>query len=92
MALSTLIIKVRIGLTGEELIEQVKENMCLQFFIGLEVFQYMAPFNPPTMMYFRKRLPESVVNVRNERIVCHGLNVIRSAAAADHDDGRNHGG
>jgi len=38
------------------------------------------------MVYFRKRLPESVVNDCNDRIVRHGLNVINSSAANDHDD------
>jgi hypothetical protein len=38
------------------------------------------------MVYFRKRLPESVVNDCNDRIVRHGLNVIHSSAANDHDD------
>jgi hypothetical protein len=41
---------------------------------------------------FRKRLPESVMNDCNERIVRHGLNVIRSSAATDHDDDTSHGG
>ena len=31
------------------------------------------------MVYFRKRLPESVVNDCNERIVGYGLKVIRSS-------------
>jgi hypothetical protein len=30
------------------------------------------------MVYFRKRLPEAAVNDCNERIVSHGLTVIRS--------------
>ena len=38
------------------------------------------------MVYFRKRLPESVVNDCNERIVLHGLRVIRSSPADHHDD------
>jgi hypothetical protein len=93
MALGALIIKARLGLTDEELVEQIKENPYLQFFIGLEGYQYSAPFDPSMMVYFRKRLPESVVNDCNERIVRHGLNVIRSAAAAtDHDDDSSHGG
>jgi hypothetical protein len=41
---------------------------------------------------FPKRLPESVVNDCNERIVRHSLNAIRSAAATDHDDDSSHGG
>ena len=79
MALGALIIKARLGLTDEELIEQIKENPYLQFFIGLEAFQYSAPFDLSMMVYFRKRLPEAVVNDCNERIVRHGLNVIRSS-------------
>ena len=86
MALGALIIKARLGLTDEELVEQIKENPYLQFFLGLEGFQYSSPFDPSMMVYFRKRLPESVVNDCNERIVWHGLNVIHSSAANDHDD------
>ena len=86
MALGALIIKARMGLTDEELVEQIKENPYLQFFIGMEAFQYSAPFDPSMMVYFRKRLPESVVNECNERIVLHGLRVIRSSAADHHDD------
>ena len=76
MALGALIIKARQGFTDEELVEQIKENPYLQFFIGLEAFQYSAPFDPSIIVYFRKRLPESVINDSNERFVCHGMNLI----------------
>jgi hypothetical protein len=62
MALGALIIKARMGLTDEELVEQIKENPYLQFIIGLEAFQYSAPFDPAMMVYFHQRSPESVVN------------------------------
>jgi IS5 family transposase len=86
MALGALIIKARLRLTDEELVEQIKENLYLQFFMGREAFQYSAPFHPSMMVYFRMRLPHSVVNVCNERIVRHGLNVIRSSDSQDPDD------
>ena len=87
MALGALIIKARLNLTDEELVEQIKENPYLQFFIGLEAFEYAAPFDPSMMVYFRKRLPESVVNDCNERIIRHGLAVIQSTASQhDQDD------
>ena len=76
MALGTLIIKARLGLTDEELVEQIMENPYLQSFIGLEGFQFSAPFDPSMMVYFCKRLPEAVVKDCNERIVQHGLNLI----------------
>lgn len=87
MALGALIIKARLGLTDEELVEQIKENPYLQCFIGLETFQYSAPIDPSMMVYFRKRLPEAVVNDCNERIVRHGLTLLRSADSQDDHDG-----
>ena len=89
MARGSLIIKARLALTDKELVEQIKENPYLQFFIGLEGYQYSAPFDPSMMVYFRKRLPESVVHVCNERFVQHGLIVIRSSAVNDYDDDGN---
>jgi len=53
MALGALIIKARLNLTDEELVEQIKENPYLQFFTGLEAFEYSAPFDPSMMVYFR---------------------------------------
>ena len=92
MALGALIIKARLGLTDEELVEQIKENPYLQFFIGLEAFQYSSPFDPSMMVYFRKRLPEAVVNDCNERIVQHGLKVIQASESQDPDDHSGSGG
>jgi hypothetical protein len=69
MALGALIIKARLRITDEELVEQNMENPYLQFFIGLETFQSYAPFDPLMIVYFRKRLPESVLNDCNKPIV-----------------------
>jgi IS5 family transposase len=92
MALGALIIKARLRLTDEELVEQIKENPYLQFFIGLEAFQYSAPFDPSMMVYFRKRLPDSVLHDCNERIVRHGLNVTCSSDSQDPGDKSSNGG
>jgi IS5 family transposase len=60
MALGALIIKVRLCLMDEGLIKLLKENTYLQFFIGLESFQFSAQLNSSMMVYFCKRLPEAV--------------------------------
>ena len=44
------------------------------------------------MVYFRKRLPEAVVNDCNERIVRHGLNLIRASETEEHDQDDSQGG
>ena len=92
MALGALIIKARLGVTDEELVEQIKENPYLQFFIGLKGFEFSAPFDPSMMVYFRKRLPEAVVNDCNERIVQHGLNLIQAAETEEHEQDDSQGG
>ena len=61
MAHGEQIIKARLGLTDEELVEQIKENPYLQLFIGLKAFHDTAPFDPSMMMYFCKRQPEAVI-------------------------------
>jgi hypothetical protein len=87
MALDALIIKARLNFTDVELVEQIKEKPYLQLFFGLEAFEYSVPFDPSLMVFFRKRLPESVVNDCNERIIRLGLAVIQSTASQDdHDD------
>ncbi len=41
-----MISKARLNLTDEELVEQIEETPYLQFFIGLEAFEYAAPLDP----------------------------------------------
>lgn len=55
MALGALIIKEKLGLSDVETVEQIKEGPYLQYFIGLEAFQYEAPFDASLMTHFRKR-------------------------------------
>ncbi len=56
MALGALIIKEKLGLSDVETVEQIKEGPYLQYFIGLEAFQYEAPFDASLMTHFRKRI------------------------------------
>jgi IS5 family transposase len=92
IALGAVIINARLGLTDEKIVEQIKENPYLQFFIGLEALRSSAPFDPSMMVYFRKRLLEAVVNGCNERIVRPGLKVIRSSDTEGPGDDNGSGG
>lgn len=75
-----------LNLTNEELAEQIEKNPYLQLLISLEAFGYSAPFDPSMMVYFRKRLPESVANDCNEQIIRHGFAVIQSTSFQDDHD------
>jgi hypothetical protein len=86
IVLGALIIKAHLRLSDEELVEQIEENPCLQFFIDLEAFQHSAPFDPLMMVYLRNRLSDGIVNDCNGWIVCHGLSVSRSSDSQCPDD------
>ncbi len=55
IALGAQIIKHRLNLTDEEVVEQVSENPYLQYFIGMEEFRTEAPFDSSSLARFRDR-------------------------------------
>lgn len=69
LALGSLIIKERLGLSDEETVEAITENPYLQYFIGLHSFQQAAPFHSSSMTHFRKRFNVELINELNEFIV-----------------------
>lgn len=56
-------------LSDRELVEEIKENPYLQFFIGLPGYRDEAPFVPSLLVEFRKRLNEKVLAEINEMII-----------------------
>jgi hypothetical protein len=68
IALGSLIIKERLGLSDEETVEQIRENPYLQYFLGYESFRSEAPFEASMMVHFRKRLGMEDLNWVQERI------------------------
>ena len=56
IALGALYIKERLGLSDRETVEQITENLYLQYFIGLPEFQEKAPFDHSLMTRFKKRI------------------------------------
>ena len=69
VAVASLIIKEKLGLSDEETMEQIRENPYLQYFLGYEAYTDEAPFDPSMMVHFRRRLDESVLAEINELIV-----------------------
>jgi len=69
MALGALIIKEKLKITDQETVEQIRENPYLQYFLGISSYTYEAPFNASTLVYFRQRIGQELVNKINQRIV-----------------------
>merc|ERR1712054_498761 len=69
MALGTLIIKEKLGISDRETIEQIRENPYLQYFIGLNCYQQEPPLEFSMLVHFRKRIDGELINKINKKIV-----------------------
>jgi len=68
VALGALIIQEKLGLTDEEVVEQIRENPYLQYFIGKGEYRDEEPFDASMMVHFRKRLGFEELSGINELI------------------------
>lgn len=69
VVLGALIIKHICKLTDRETVDQIQENMYMQYFIGYSSFSDEAPFDASLFVEIRNRLGIDEVNAMNERII-----------------------
>ncbi len=69
VALGAIIIKHMCDLSDEETIQQIRENMYMQYFIGYSSFTPEVPFDPSLFVEIRKRLGADQINQINERVL-----------------------
>ena len=69
MALGSLILQVRSGLSDRAFIKALKENPYWQYFIGMKKFDKKVPFGATSLVYFRKRLSFGLINSINETLL-----------------------
>ena len=86
VALGTLIIKERLGISDEETVEQISENPYLQYFLGFEAFRQEPPFDPTMLVHFRKRLSQVSICKINERINQKAMEETQDSSKHDDDD------
>jgi hypothetical protein len=72
VAIGSMIIKHICNLSDRETVQQIQENMYMQYFIGYTGFSDEVPFDPSLFVNFRKRLGIEQINAINEKIL--GLN------------------
>ena len=68
IALGTLIIKTKLGVSDEETVHQIAENAYLQYFLGFPQFKEGLPFADSLITHFRKRFSPDILNEVNEKI------------------------
>lgn len=69
VAIGSMIIKHMCDLSDRETVQQIQENMYMQYFIGYSSFSDEEPFDPSLFVDFRKRLGIEQINTINEKIL-----------------------
>lgn len=72
VAIGAVIIKLYCDLSDRETVQQIQENMYMQYFIGYSSFSDEPPFDPSLFVDFRKRLGIEQIEKINNLIL--GLN------------------
>lgn len=69
MAVGTLVIKERYRFSDEDIIEEIRMNPYLQYYIGLPEFTHEAPFDASTITRFRKRVTPEMLREINDIVI-----------------------
>ncbi len=69
LVLGSIIIKHMCNLDDRETVDQISENIYMQYFLGYSSFSDTPPFDPSLFVEFRKRLGLEQTNAINERIL-----------------------
>jgi len=69
VVIGAVIIKHMCDLSDRETIQQIQENLYMQYFIGYSSFSDEEPFDPSLFVEFRKRLGMEEINAINEKIL-----------------------
>ncbi|SDJ99597.1 Transposase domain [Paenibacillus naphthalenovorans] len=98
IALGSLIIKERLGLSDHETTLQIQENPYLQFFLGYTAYVDEVPFHHSLLTHFRERLGLEILAEVNDWIAQAALQAEREVEAKpksskrDRDDDDNDAG
>ena len=78
VVLGTLIIKQLCNLDDQETVDQISENIYMQYFLGYSSFTTELPFDASLLVELRKRLGVENINAINERVVTLKTSIERS--------------
>ncbi len=84
MVIGAVIIKHMLNIDDREVVEQIKENMYLQYFTGMSSFTTKAPFDASLMVSIRYRLGEQTMGAFN-RLVLQEAGIIPCSENAEGD-------
>lgn len=77
MVIGAVIIKHVLDIDDREVIQQIKENIYLQYFVGLSSFQTTEPFDASLMVSIRKRLGQQIMEEFNNEVLRQAGIIVR---------------
>jgi IS5 family transposase len=80
VVIGSLIIKHMCDLSDRETVQQIQENMYMQYFLGFSSFSNEEPFDASLFVEFRKRLGVEQINAINEKIL--NLSILQQEAVS----------
>jgi len=88
LVIGAVIIKHKLCLSDEETIEQIRENLYFQYFVGLKMFQTKAIFVPSLFVEIRKRMGEQIFKSFEQSII-HAVSEKKITVPDDDPGGPN---
>jgi transposase, IS5 family len=87
VVIGSLIIKHMCDLSDRETVQQIQENMYMQYFLGWSSFSDEEPFDASLFVEFRKRLGAQQINAINEKILHLAIAPAKEVTANKKDNG-----
>ena len=92
LVFGALFVQWRLGLTGEETVEQIRENPSIQYFCGFMSYTTEKPFDSSLMVSFRKRITaEMMKEITEEAFAAEAKKAIESEGGNNRNDGGSSG-
>ena len=82
IVLGAVIIKHLLNLSDRETIQQIQENMFMQYFLGYASFTNEAPFSASLFVSIRERLSLTVINSINDIVIAHSFDKTTDRSAS----------
>ena len=73
IVIGAVIIKHLLNLSDRETVQQIQENVFMQYFLGYSSFTNEAPFSPSLFVSIRERLSLAVINSINDIVIAHSF-------------------
>ncbi len=88
IVIGSIIIKTILGLSDEETLDQIRENMYMQYFLGYAEYKDDYPFDASLFVYIRDRIGKELMDEMNTVIIKQGMQLKEKTAKKKKTSGK----